>query len=1151
MSAAIDVEEVLSRTPLASVVGRNVTLKRNGRLLKGCCPFHAEKTPSFTVYNDGHFHCFGCGEHGNAIDYTAKTQGLTFAEALQKLAGEAGITDRATETQAQRRKREQIERDHARREAARVAKEARDRESYVGWVGKRVRQTVPVGGTLGEQYLLATRGIPKPLAGWPDSVRFDPKETAVVFVTTDATGKVRGGQWVYLTDGAAKAAPTDDRPSKRSRGEVRGIAVRLPGHAGGSLLVAEGPETGLSVWAATGCETWVALGGIAGLATPPTGRDIVACLDDDRRHSAAARRARDTVARWRRSGLPTVTAKPWEIRREDSSDFNDLLREKGSGAVEARILEALEPLFFASGRKPASAPPAHGPVGLAESDFALSDIEKRARLRQSSAQTQADDDDNGSDIRVPDAVPIPVGIGRIRLNRFALAEIERIKAAPLGDFGVVAIGAGAGIGKTQELIEAAVVIIRWLREHGDDRTVVITTPRLDLADEQVTRLRREGIRVAVYRGADAIDPETGLPMCRNNEARRAAEMRRLDPKATVCPKCPFNAGCAKLAQDDVRADIWLSAHNLIFLRKPKALGVIAWEIIDENPLNAALIGVGDPRSDDDDKPVLLDEDVLRSPSNIIGDQDRTDRLHQIRSRESILLETSELGRVNRNAVISAGLTGDMLEEAIKLEYATIADPGITADMPLADRLAAMREVDDNMQVGKRVMLHRSLLTLLRRSPRREESGHVEIVAFKESGRSVLAFAMKGVRAIRDGWKVPTTIIDATIQPELLRHVWPGMRVNKIAQIAAPHRHIRQVVDRAFSLSALDADSPYIDSKERNRRQAGLKKVHVIVAREARRCAPGRVLIVAQKRVRTKLQALGKFGDNVVFAHHGAITGRDEWKDVRAVIVLGRTMPPPAAVERMAEALTGVPVSQSLDGKWYPRRDATHLMSDGRLVATETDFHPDPTAEAFRWRACEGELVQIIDRARGVNRQSDNERVDVLLLTDVPLPMPIDELLTAEELTPRVEDRMLLEGGVAFQNAQAAAVAYPGEFPSGGNLRVQRWREKERFGSWWEPYPWLEKWRFQKKASGSRHEYAYVDRTRIADPFAHLTATLGELTYCVLIAALQPPQDQSSKGDETQPTPRMRQSQAVGTTEPQVWTNWAATGREPDAKAADG
>ena len=83
-------EELRARTPMAALVGRRVKLSRSGRNWKGCCPFHNEKTPSFYVYEDG-YHCFGCAAHGDAISFVMQTQGGEFIDAVNQLAGEAGL----------------------------------------------------------------------------------------------------------------------------------------------------------------------------------------------------------------------------------------------------------------------------------------------------------------------------------------------------------------------------------------------------------------------------------------------------------------------------------------------------------------------------------------------------------------------------------------------------------------------------------------------------------------------------------------------------------------------------------------------------------------------------------------------------------------------------------------------------------------------------------------------------------------------------------------------------------------------------------------------------------------------------------------------------------------------------------------------------
>jgi DNA primase len=87
-----DVREVKNRIDIAELIGDYVQLRRVGSSLKGLCPFHSEKTPSFTVSVDRQtFHCFGCGKGGDAIDFLMEIEGLSFREALEQLAKRTGV----------------------------------------------------------------------------------------------------------------------------------------------------------------------------------------------------------------------------------------------------------------------------------------------------------------------------------------------------------------------------------------------------------------------------------------------------------------------------------------------------------------------------------------------------------------------------------------------------------------------------------------------------------------------------------------------------------------------------------------------------------------------------------------------------------------------------------------------------------------------------------------------------------------------------------------------------------------------------------------------------------------------------------------------------------------------------------------------------
>ncbi|MBL4603283.1 MAG: hypothetical protein JKY84_11080, partial [Emcibacteraceae bacterium] len=85
-------DEIRNRLPVSEIVGRKVRLVRKGREHTGLCPFHNEKTPSFTVNDDKSFyHCFGCGAHGDVINFVLETEGLSFPETIERLAGQAGL----------------------------------------------------------------------------------------------------------------------------------------------------------------------------------------------------------------------------------------------------------------------------------------------------------------------------------------------------------------------------------------------------------------------------------------------------------------------------------------------------------------------------------------------------------------------------------------------------------------------------------------------------------------------------------------------------------------------------------------------------------------------------------------------------------------------------------------------------------------------------------------------------------------------------------------------------------------------------------------------------------------------------------------------------------------------------------------------------
>src|SRR5262249_61797285 len=98
------ISAIRDRIEIVSIISETVKLTRKGRSFTGLCPFHREKTPSFSVNPEkGFYYCFGCKEKGTAFDFLMKVEGLTFPEAARRLADHAGIEIEETATDAERR----------------------------------------------------------------------------------------------------------------------------------------------------------------------------------------------------------------------------------------------------------------------------------------------------------------------------------------------------------------------------------------------------------------------------------------------------------------------------------------------------------------------------------------------------------------------------------------------------------------------------------------------------------------------------------------------------------------------------------------------------------------------------------------------------------------------------------------------------------------------------------------------------------------------------------------------------------------------------------------------------------------------------------------------------------------------------------------
>jgi len=284
-SISARIAAVKARVDLVEIIGRVVKLTRKGREQSGLCPFHTEKTGSFTVnVEKGFYHCFGCGAHGDLIRWVMERDGLSFMAALQELEERAGTVGMAGAS-------------------APRAQTAPDRQASPYIEGQQAalavwEQARPARGTIVENWMRA-RGIDPESSGALDVIRFHPRCPGALWRRWESPEdarriapamvapilRVRGGTGerslsmvgAHITllsgDGRGKAyfEPWQDRrtgewQSAATRlmwGESKGGAVIMPGKriapiahvadtildlldADGALLVGEGIESSLS-----------------------------------------------------------------------------------------------------------------------------------------------------------------------------------------------------------------------------------------------------------------------------------------------------------------------------------------------------------------------------------------------------------------------------------------------------------------------------------------------------------------------------------------------------------------------------------------------------------------------------------------------------------------------------------------------------------------------------------------------------------------------------------------------------------------------------------------------------------------------------------------------------------------------------------------
>ncbi|MFV0295519.1 MAG: DNA primase [Hyphomicrobiaceae bacterium] len=363
-------DEIRARLPVSQVVGRKVALKKAGREWRGLSPFKTEKTPSFFVNDQkGFYHCFATGSHGDIFKFVMETEGLGFMEAVERLAGEAGLQTPAArpQTRSERQQADQTTRLMALMEAATKFFEAQLRggagETARRYIARRglARDTVQsfrIGYSPNGRHILkdelARQGFSVAdmalsgmlIAGDDIPNPYDRFRHRLMFPITDAKGRtIAFGGRALEADVPAKYLNSPETPLFHKGAVLFNAAqARQRAFERDRIIAVEGYMDVIALTEAGFGET------VAPLGTALTEQQVqllwrmapdpILCFDGDSAGRKAAYRAVETI-------LPHLV--PGRSARfaflPDGLDPDDLVRARGPKAFETVLSAQTRPLF--------------------------------------------------------------------------------------------------------------------------------------------------------------------------------------------------------------------------------------------------------------------------------------------------------------------------------------------------------------------------------------------------------------------------------------------------------------------------------------------------------------------------------------------------------------------------------------------------------------------------------------------------------------------------------------------------------------------------------------------------------------------------------------------------------------------------------------
>jgi hypothetical protein len=995
--------------------------------------------------------------------------------------------------------------------------EAGDRDQRIERAQAIAAAARPIAGTLAERYLVVARGIPVPDVGWPAGLGFIPDyrhtptslaHSALILRATDDAGCVTATQAVLLTRNGA-AILKGAKGVKLTRGVLGSSTVRFPARPGAeerTIVLAEGGETGLSVWLATGLQVRALLGTLnRDPGEIPAGDRVILARDRDLPDGRLSPAVEGCIDRLLVRGIPVSVATPLAYPDLEKSDFNDVIRRDGPDTVRALIAAA----------EPCGPQPYYPDAGL----------------------------------------PVEVAI---RLARGAIGDFFERALAWDGNSGtapVHGVRAAAGLGKT------AIALQFLARPEMAGKHINYYVPEQRLSTELIERFSATNRqqRALVIRGRGQKLPD-GTPMCR--KAELAEQIARLGQSVTnrLChhvhengrdERCEFYDTCPYVAQmADKGPAVRFLPHQYLFvagegLPKPDLV------VIDERFWPASLRGVEHPYSITVARLDHWTQVPLPGPrAHAVVDADASEKLHRV-SRTLYALIKADAFTVAK--IVEAGVTAADCRFAAGCHYRLVEDLPVSPGQEAAVQRQRIEQYRSNeaMRMGRFFGLLADEIELGREEIR---SLRVRRDAVRKDGEREDRIEMVWSADLKIG-DVPVQVLDADLDVNIARRFLPTMADPTIIAVERRYAAVLQITDYPVSKRRLAGGKAEADreGKRRANRRRDLRSLVEVEAAQHGNARGSSVLCVSYKDVHEWMDEQSPIA-GADFTHFNALRGKDRWRGVSTVIVAGRPQPSVEELERTTRALFWKdprPIAylkpDENGQRRLPKEKRTYRAHGIAPQEVGVEFHPDPFCAAVLQQIREAEVVQAVDRARLLHRTADRPcRVHVL--TNLVLPLTVHAFSTWGAMVPgRIDRAWARSKGVLPLSPQWLARNLPDIFGTsayGAEKTAQRdvatFLAEQKGQSPIRHFLWGDVLlaAYRTRATGGRSSHALVGRD-LPDQQAALETLLGFPVYAFKVPAEQ-------AAPKPAEAPRSQQQSTSGDTRPSrtldvVPQNWVVVG----------